>query len=171
MKRDQKFFDMYTLVIGLLAIFAVGILVFAMNVASLTQGEYTTQTDEYRAEVEERLRPFGKVYLPGEELTADGPQVPPIEAAEPVAASLSGPQVYNEGCNICHGAGIADAPMLSDAAAWEDRLSQGVDVLKDHAVNGFTGAVGYMPPKGGNASLTDAEVESAVDFIVEELRK
>jgi len=47
LKRDQKFFDMYSLVIGILAIFALGILVLAMKMSDLTQGLYTTDVDEY----------------------------------------------------------------------------------------------------------------------------
>ena len=47
MKRDQKFFDMYSLVIGALAIFALGILVLAMKMSDLTQGVFNASTEEY----------------------------------------------------------------------------------------------------------------------------
>ena len=61
MKRDQKFFDMYSLVIGALAIFALAILVLAMKMSNITQGVYTTDSEEYQAAVLERISPFGKV--------------------------------------------------------------------------------------------------------------
>ena len=96
MKRDQKFFDMYSLVIGLLAIFAIAIFVLAMKMSDRTADVNSTSSKEYRASVADRLRPFGQVYLPGEELSAGEPQVPPAEAAEPVATSLTGPQVFNQ---------------------------------------------------------------------------
>lgn len=171
MKRDQKFYDMYSLIIGVLAIFSIGIFVLAMKMSDLTQGIYTTDIEEYRAATEARLRPFGQVYLPGEELTGAGPQVPAAQAPEAVATALSGPQVYNRACNVCHGNGIGGAPMLSDLAAWEPRIAQGVATLKDHAINGYAGSVGFMPPKGGNAALSDAEINTAVEFMVEEVRK
>ena len=41
MSRDQKFFDMYSLVIGILAAFALAILVLAMKMSDLTQGMNT----------------------------------------------------------------------------------------------------------------------------------
>lgn len=169
MKRDQKFFDMYSLVIGLLAIFALAIFVLAMKMSNLTADVYSAGTEEYKASVADRLRPFGEVYLPGEELTAGDPQVPPAAAAAPVETTLSGPQVFNQACNVCHGNGIGGAPMLSDAAAWEQRTSQGVETLKEHAVNGYAGPTGFMPPKGGNVSLSDAEVHAAVDFMLEKV--
>ena len=42
----------------------------------------------------------------------------------------------------------------------------GVDQLHAHAIAGFTGEKGMMPPKGGNAALSDDEVKAAVDFMV-----
>lgn len=171
MKRDQKFFDMYSLVIGALAIFALAIFVLAMKMSDLTQGVYTSGTEEYRASVDERLKPFGQVYLPGEELEAGEPQVSPVEEAAPVSTTLSGAQVYNKACNVCHGNGIGGAPMLTNAADWEPRKAQGVDVLRDHAINGFGGSSGFMPPKGGDTSLSDADVHAAVDFMIEESGK
>ena len=171
MKRDQKFFDMYSVVIGALAIFALAIYVGAKQMSTLTQGMYSTSGEEYRDSVNERLAPFGQVYLPGEELTAEGPRAPATDPAPPVATTMSGPQVYNDACNVCHGNGIGGAPMLTDTASWESRIAQGDDQLNDHAINGYAGAVGFMPPKGGNAALSDEEVHAAVAFMLEEVRK
>ena len=168
-KRDQKFFDLYSLVIGILALIMLAIFVLAMNMSSLTQGLYTAQTEEYQAKVAERLRPFGNVYLPGEEQAAAAPQVMAAPAAEPVATSLSGPQVYNEACIACHGAGIAGAPTLTDSENWAPRIEQGLDVLRQHAIEGYTGSAGYMPPKGARLDLSDQEVYDAIDYMLGEL--
>ena len=170
MNRDQKFYDMYSLVIGLLALFALFIFVFSMKVSSRTSDIYNAEGEEYRESVEARLKPFGEVFMPGDDLSAAGTEVPPADAAEPVAAVKSGPQVFNEACNVCHGAGIGGAPTLSDAANWEARIAQGMDMLVDHAINGYTGDAGYMPPKGGNMSLSDDEVAAAVEFMVGEVQ-
>lgn len=168
MKRDQKFFDMYSLVIGVLAIFALAILVLAMKMSDLTQGLYTTDADEYQAAVRDRIRPFGQVYMPGEEAAANAPLVAEASHAEPVQTAMSGPQVYNAACIACHGSGIGGAPVVGDAASWTERIGQGNDTLYLHAIEGYTGSSGFMPPKGGRLDLSDEEVQGAVDFMTSE---
>jgi cytochrome c5 len=163
LNRDQKFFDMYTLVIGVLALFALGILVGASFLSETTQ----VRSAEYVAATVERIRPLGQVYLPGEEVSAGQPQVEEAAAAEPVATVLSGPQVYNEACLMCHGSGIGGAPTLTDSEAWTPRIAQGNDTLYEHAIDGFTGQTGFMPPKGARMDLSDDEVRGAVDYMVE----
>ncbi len=39
-------------------------------------------------------------------------------------------------------------------------------MLYTHALDGFTGPAGMMPPRGGNTALTDDEVKAAVDYMV-----
>ena len=168
MDRDQKFFDMYSLVIGVLAIAALGIFVLAMKISDRTQGVYTRDAAEYQASVAERIRPVGEVYLPGEEAAAAAPTAEIVTEPEPVAAALSGPQVYNSACLACHGAGIGGAPIPGDADAWAPRIAQGIDVLKDHAIKGYQGSAGFMPAKGGRTDLSDEEVANAVDYMVTE---
>lgn len=168
MKRDQKFFDRYSLVLGILGAVALAILVLAMKLSDLTQGVYTRDADEYQAAVAERIRPFGQIYLPGEEHASSAVSVETAVEPDPVATLMSGPQVYNTACLACHGAGIGGAPILGDIDAWSARIAQGADVLRDHAVNGYTGAAGYMPPKGGRIDLSDQEIHDAVDYMVGE---
>ena len=44
-----------------------------------------------------------------------------------------------------------------------------MDVLYDHAINGFDGdAMTPMLPKGGRMDLSDQEVRDAVDYMIEE---
>lgn len=171
MKRDQKFFDMYSLVIGVLAIFTVGILVLAMKMSHLTQGIYTTSGKEYQDEIRDRMEPFGEVYLPGDDLSAGGPQVAQAATPEPVEAKLTGPQVFNEACIACHGSGIGGAPMLTDKDNWAARIAKGVDTLKQHALHGFQGDSGVMPPKGGRVDLSDDEIRGAVEYMVSQAKK
>ena len=97
---------MYSLVIGVLAAIALAILVLAMKMSDLTQGIYTRDAVEYQAAVAERIRPVGQVYLPGEEAEAPEPTVETVAEPEPVAATMSGPQVYNSACIACHSTGV-----------------------------------------------------------------
>jgi len=89
----------------------------------------------------------------------------PAAAAPAVAAADAGKTTYNSACIACHGAGIAGAPKLGDKAAWAPRLAQGNAVLYEHAIKGFQGKAGVMPPKGGSTA-PDADVKAAVDFMV-----
>lgn len=93
-----------------------------------------------------------------------------VAAAAPAVASAdNGKALYNSACIACHGAGIAGAPKLSDKANWAPRIKQGTPVLYEHAIKGFQGKAGVMPPKGG-ASAPDADVKAAVDFMVASAR-
>jgi cytochrome c5 len=73
--------------------------------------------------------------------------------------------VYSATCVACHGAGIAGAPKFGDKGAWAARIAQGNNVLYEHALKGFQGKAGMMPPKGGS-SAPDADVKAAVDYMV-----
>ncbi len=101
-----------------------------------------------------------------------GPATPaaaPVAAAAPAAVSAGKPdgkKVFDGNCAVCHGAGIAGAPKLGDKAAWAPRIAQGIPLLYTHAIGGFTGKAGAMPPKGGNLALPDADIKAAVDFMV-----
>ncbi|HKB53675.1 MAG TPA: cytochrome c5 family protein, partial [Ramlibacter sp.] len=56
--------------------------------------------------------------------------------------------------------------VVGNKGDWGPRIAQGKDTLYTHAINGFTGQKGTMPPKGANASLSDTDVKSAVDYMV-----
>ena len=84
--------------------------------------------------------------------------------------AIAGKGVYDKACQTCHNAGIAGAPKTGDKSAWIDRIGQGMDALNNHAINGYQGADGVMPAKGGNMSLSDGDVMNAVAFMVESSR-
>jgi cytochrome c5 len=83
------------------------------------------------------------------------------------AANGEGKKAYDQICFACHAQGVAGAPVFGDKAAWAPRIAQGMDTLYTHAINGFQGTAGVMPPKGGMPSLSDEQVKAAVDYIVE----
>lgn len=88
--------------------------------------------------------------------------------AAPAAASSDNPgkATYDSVCFACHAQGIAGAPKYGDVAAWESRVAQGHDTLVQHALAGFTGQAGMMPARGGNPTLTDAQVTAAVEYMM-----
>lgn len=105
-----------------------------------------------KTEIEKRIKPVGQVYIAG---------------AEPVVAVATGPrsgdQVYQSACAACHGAGIMGAPKMGDAGAWSSRVAQGMDVLANHAINGFNA----MPAKGGCVACSDDEIKAAIVYMVD----
>lgn len=109
----------------------------------------------------------------GPQSTAPGTD-PSAGAAGPAGPegvdAARGESVYKSVCAVCHGPGVAGAPRPGDKADWAPRLAQGNDVLYTHAIKGFQGQKGVMPPKGGNMSLSDAEVKAAVDYMVSTVR-
>jgi cytochrome c5 len=92
-----------------------------------------------------------------------------ITAAAP-AENTVGKSVFNKTCALCHAAGVAGAPKPGDKADWGPRIAQGNDVLYKHAMEGFTGAKGQMPPRGGAPTLTDDEMKAAVNYMVDASR-
>ena len=98
---------------------------------------------------------------------AQAPAPAPAPAAAPVAENAQGKKVYGATCAMCHAAGVAGAPKPGDKADWGPRIAQGKDTMYKHAIEGFTGAKGMMPAKGGSANLTDAEVKAAVDYMAD----
>lgn len=93
-----------------------------------------------------------------------------IAAAPAQTDAAKGKSIYEATCAVCHGSGVAGAPKFADKAAWAPRIAQGADTLHNHAITGFQGKVGVMPPKGGNVSLSDADVIAAVDYMISQAR-
>jgi cytochrome c5 len=136
------------LIIVVLLAFLVPITVIALLSQLFTSGQRDTNEDE--AKVLQRIKPIGTVV---------------IAEATPASGNLSGQQVFAQVCKTCHEAGIAGAPKIGDKAAWEPRIATGEKTLVQHAISGFQGKSGVMPPKGGNPTLTDDEIQRAVVYM------
>jgi cytochrome c5 len=101
---------------------------------------------------------------------ATTPAASATTAAAGGADHAKGEKVYKTTCSICHATGAGGAPNFGSKPDWEPRIAQGKDTLYTHALNGFTGTKGTMPPKGGNASLPDEDVKAAVDYMVSKVQ-
>jgi len=92
----------------------------------------------------------------------------PVEASPAAAAPdlVHGQKIYRQACAFCHDRGVAGAPKTGDVAAWNARLAKGMASLYTVAIRGK----GAMPAKGGNPSLSDADVNAAVDYMIAQSR-
>jgi len=162
---DQKFFNLFMIVIGALIGITIFLIILARWIAGDTQLAWVKQDPAYATAVDERIKPAARVSLPGDDPAAGAVAMTTPDAAAPVAAKLTGEQVYNTACFACHGAGVGGAPKLGDAAAWKPRLAQGAATLNKHALEGFQGQAGVMPAKGGRVDLSDDEIVAAVKFM------
>jgi cytochrome c5 len=139
------------LIVVVLLAFLVPITVIALLSQLFTSTTRDTKEDEQH--VLERIKPVGTIVL-----------------AEAGAASgnLSGQQVFAQVCKTCHETGLAGAPKAGDKAAWAPRIAEGENTLVQHAIAGYQGKTGVMPPKGGNPDLTDDEVHRAVVYLADQ---
>ena len=182
-EQDRIFFRNFSFVLVALAIM-MGIFVILALIFGRDQ-----LTDEQRlSRAIENTAPIGRIQISGTESgtnsamettatngivdetiadtsnTAD-PASPEMETN--TAQENVGKTVYEQSCFACHGTGIPGIPQLGDADAWAPRIGTGNEVLYDHAINGFSGSAGMpMPARGGNTSLSDAEVKAAVNYMI-----
>ena len=101
----------------------------------------------------------GVVSLQGALLTAGAQAQTPGEP--PGQKGQSGQAVYAAVCAACHAAGVLEAPKFGDAKAWAPLIKEGQKALTRAAIRGIR----QMPPKGGNPSLSNADVERAVVYM------
>jgi cytochrome c5 len=91
-----------------------------------------------------------------------GPKVAAVAAAPAAAGKPDGKKTYDTACMACHATGAANAPKLGDKAAWAPRIKTGNDALVAAVIKGK----GAMPARGGGATLSDAEIKAAVEYMV-----
>jgi cytochrome c5 len=161
--HDRTFFDTFMLVLGLLLGITIALIFLARYIAGQTSLLHHREDPLNQAEVASRIEPIARVAVAGQDNAALNP---PTAAA----VDLPGEQVYAQVCTACHGAAVAGAPKTGDKAAWAPRIAQGMDILHKHAIEGFQGKAGYMPPKGGRADLSDQSIMNAVDYLVGQAR-
>ena len=140
------------LIIVVLLAFAVPITVIAILSQLFTSMPRDTHEDP--AHVLERIKPVGTVV---------------IAEAGPASGNMTGAQVFAQVCKTCHETGLAGAPKAGDKAEWAPRIAEGEATLVKHAIEGFQGKTGTMPPKGGNPDLTDDEVHRAVVYLADQV--
>ncbi len=74
----------------------------------------------------------------------------------------TGKEVVERVCVTCHGPGTDGAPRIGDRKAWANRTAHGLTNLSRSALNGIR----KMPSHGGSSTVTDAEIKSAIVYMV-----
>ncbi|MDY6943457.1 MAG: c-type cytochrome [Pseudomonadota bacterium] len=157
-EHDNNSINTMMALLALMVGFAILIGVLAYVITSFTAAD----ADEpmVREAISQRLEPVGQVRT-----EADGelPTAIEVATAEPASEPQSGSEVYQNACAACHASGVMNSPRLGNKGDWEPRLSQGYEAVVSNAINGIRA----MPPRGGNPSLSDEEVEAAVRHMLE----
>jgi len=153
------------LIVVILLAFLVPIILIVMLVQLATTGPSSDPNVLNPDAVAARIQPVGRLEFgaPGAQVAQAQPAAPTpgaAPAAKPAAAD--GKAVYSQTCIACHAQSVAGSPKLGDKGAWAPRIKQGMDVLMQSVLKGK----GAMPPKGGNAALSDEQVRAAVEFMV-----
>lgn len=169
-QQDSQFFNVFSVVLGILVAIALVLFALSRNLGGDTQAQEVRTDPAYLEGVAERLRPFARVAIVGQDnsaLTIASPTGVADAGAGELAMPTDGPSLYEVACSSCHAQGIGGSPKSGDKAAWAPRLAQGTATLYKHALEGYQGKAGVMPAKGGRADVSDDMVKAAVDHMVE----
>lgn len=150
-QHDRKFVISFLAVLGVLG----GITAVIMVIAAWITPRYDDGLALKR--IEDRIRPVGQVVTDPALLL----KATPAAAAR---AAYSGAEVVAKVCGACHQSGVLGAPRVGDAGAWGRRKAAagGLEGLVKSAIAGK----GTMPARGGDASLSDAEIRAALQLML-----
>jgi cytochrome c5 len=168
--HDLVFLKHFSMVIAFLVAVTLVLILLGLYINSQQEPEPNPVA---QAAMAQRVQPAGGVYA-----GSTGAAAQAAAAAAAAAASagqvaydgtLDGQVIYDNLCGACHTSGAGGAPKMV-RAEWTARIAQGMDTLHRHAIEGYQGSAGIMPPKGGNPNLTDEQVIAAVDWMVDNLQ-
>ena len=68
------------------------------------------------------------------------------DKTESVVANVEEPSkgqlIWKKNCAVCHQQGLGGAPMIGNQVQWKKRVQQGLPILVEHALNGYSGDTG-----------------------------
>jgi cytochrome c5 len=158
---DTHFFNSFSLVLGILILFAIILFGVARSIGADNQGEAVLLEPMHLKEVQENIEPFAHEAVAGKDNSALAVSTAPAGAGPAADVPTTGEQAFTKVCSACHTSGINGAPKIGDHAAWAPRIAQGKETLYKDAINGK----GNMPPKGGT-TWPDATIRMTVDYMV-----
>lgn len=158
--NDREFYRVFSGLLG--ALIALSVVLFVLATIVVSGSNINKKDPAADKAVAARIKPVGEVSVGMIDNV-----MPSANANQDGKAAGGGKATYDATCAACHTAGVAGAPKLGDANAWKDRIAKGEAALTTNAIKGFQGKAGFMPPKGGNATLKDDDVKAAVQYMVE----
>jgi cytochrome c5 len=158
---DTQFFNSFSVVLGILILFAIILFGVARSMGADTQGEAVLLEPLHLKDVRDNIAPFAHVAVAGKDNSALAVAATPAGAGPAADVPTNGDQAYTKVCSACHATGINGAPKIGDHAAWGPRIAQGKETLYKDAIAGK----GNMPPKGGT-NWPDATIRMTVDYMV-----
>jgi len=169
--KEEDFSRAFIWVFASLILFTIIVMLLARSFGLNENSGPMTERD-----IDARTLPYSTVKVAGVAEAAPA-KVAPAEAApakiSPAAAApaetapataavgIDGQSLY-AACAACHSTGVANAPKIGDAAAWGPRAATGIDALLASAIKGK----GAMPPKGGRADFSDAQIKAIIEYMV-----
>jgi cytochrome c5 len=168
---DRVFLKHFSMTIGFLVLVMFALIGLALYLYSFNP---PPKSPSEHADTRARIEPVGAVYAgdTGQAALAAAKDAAAKAAASQVAygGTTDGKTIFGNLCTTCHSNAATGAPTITDKGAWAPRIAQGLDTLVKHATEGFTGAKGMMPAKGGNPALTDAQVKATVEWMVGQVK-
>ena len=169
---DRVFLKHFSMMIGFLVLVMFALIGLALYLYSYNP---PPKSPVEHAQTVERIAPVGATYAgdTGRAALAAAQDAAKKAAASQVAygGTTDGKTIFGNLCTTCHTNPATGAPAITDKGAWAPRIAQGLDVLVKHATDGFQGKAGtLMPAKGGNPSLTDAQVKATVEWMVSQVK-
>jgi len=168
---DRVFLKHFLMVIGFLVLVMVllqglGYYIYSYNPPAKSPGA--------EKQMQQRIAPVGAVYA-GDTgraalVAAQDAAKKAAEAQVAYGGTLDGKTIFGSLCTTCHSNAATGAPVITDKSAWAPRIAQGMDTLLKHATEGFQGSKGLMPAKGGNPSLSAAQVKATVEWMVSQVK-
>lgn len=164
--EEAQFKELFSIILVALAGLALLFLVMGLIIGG-SNGTYVPAGMTKEEAIAQRVQPVGEVNLGGPKVAeaSAGGGGDSADAGGGASELAGGAEVYDAVCASCHAQGVAGAPQTGTTDVWQQRLDEdGLQALYDSAINGL----GAMPPKGGMGSLSDEQVQQAVDYILGE---
>lgn len=159
-QEDRAFLRQFSGVIAGFMLLTVFLIFLARHMQPELEGD---ENPSQAILAEQRIKPVAAVRSGEEGAAALAEAQAAATVAPPVAdVVVDGSAVYAGLCKTCHEAGVAGAPIAKSDQMAARLDEKGLETLTSHAINGFNA----MPPRGGNPTLTDEQIQAAVEFML-----
>lgn len=137
---------------------------FALLVVGLSIAGAAVAQSARQAQIAERLAPAGQVCLAGDPCASASSSADAAGGGD-AGGAFNVSATYDQYCAMCHGTGMAGAPLRGAADHWTPRLADvGIDTVVTNAING----INAMPPRGMCATCSDDDMAELVNYLIGE---